>query len=213
MSTEQKNHSKTKGFTLIELLVVITIIVLLIAILLPALAKARSSSQKVQCLTNLNQMYKTFQCYAMDYKGYWPPIRKTGSGNDYWYLLLFPYTSGANVSADSFEPLLYKSIFRCPTVDNSLLSPSKTGYGLNVKLVDAVYGTSGTASETKPVNALMVPTKPPTGKWPLVADKIGFKLRSDAIDDYNYIHLNAANVLYCDGHAASMQREDFVPIN
>jgi prepilin-type N-terminal cleavage/methylation domain-containing protein/prepilin-type processing-associated H-X9-DG protein len=200
-----------RGFTLIELLVVITIIALLIAILLPALAKARASSRKVRCLANLNQMYKCFSAYAMDYKGYWPPIRQTGSGNDYWYLLLFPYTSGQTASSNAFEPLLYKSIFRCPSMDNSLLASNKTGYGLNVKLQDFVYGTSGAASEIKPVNVLMV-NNLSWSRWPLVADKIGFKLRSDTVNDYNFIHLDAANVLYCDGHASSMRYEDFVPI-
>jgi prepilin-type processing-associated H-X9-DG protein/prepilin-type N-terminal cleavage/methylation domain-containing protein len=57
------------GFTLVELLVVIAIIALLIAILLPALNKARQSSQSLQCMSNLRQIGVGLIQYANDFKG------------------------------------------------------------------------------------------------------------------------------------------------
>lgn len=201
-----------RGFTLIELLVVITIISILLAILLPALAKARMSAEKVKCMTHLNQMYKCFACYAMDYKGYWPPVRKNGSGNDYWYLLLFPYTSQQNVSENSYHALLHKSIFRCPSVSSELLASNKPGYGLNGVLQASIYGNPVGDHLTKPVNPLMIPSYPSPSQWPLVADKIGFLLRSTSVNDYNFIHMKSANILFCDGHVSSVKKADYVPV-
>ena len=58
------------GFTLIELLVVIAIIAILAALLLPALAKAKSKAQKIQCLNTLKQFGIAAQLYATDYNDY-----------------------------------------------------------------------------------------------------------------------------------------------
>jgi len=56
------------AFTLVELLVVIGVIAVLVALLLPALSKARASSQTAVCLGNLRQIMNAFQLYENDNK-------------------------------------------------------------------------------------------------------------------------------------------------
>ena len=52
------------AFTLVELLVVIGIIAILISILLPTIARAQEASRRVNCLSNLRQVYTAFHFYA-----------------------------------------------------------------------------------------------------------------------------------------------------
>jgi len=57
---------KKAGFTLIELLAVIAIIAILAAMLLPALGKAKSKAQGIQCLNNHRQLAYAWKMYTDD---------------------------------------------------------------------------------------------------------------------------------------------------
>jgi prepilin-type N-terminal cleavage/methylation domain-containing protein/prepilin-type processing-associated H-X9-DG protein len=64
---------RKNGFTLVELLVVIGIVLVLIAIVVPSLAAARKSSQRLACVSNLRQIALTTLLYSNDSQSYFVP--------------------------------------------------------------------------------------------------------------------------------------------
>jgi prepilin-type N-terminal cleavage/methylation domain-containing protein/prepilin-type processing-associated H-X9-DG protein len=86
------------GFTLIELLVVIAIIAILAAILLPALARAKSRAQRLQCMGQLKQLDLGINMFASDNGDMYPPAgyaSTTFSRQLSWDSWIYPYIGGS----------------------------------------------------------------------------------------------------------------------
>jgi prepilin-type N-terminal cleavage/methylation domain-containing protein len=66
------SSSGRPAFTLIELLIVMAIISLLLSILLPALGRARETSRRTVCGSNLRQMAIAFSQYAQENDSWFP---------------------------------------------------------------------------------------------------------------------------------------------
>jgi prepilin-type N-terminal cleavage/methylation domain-containing protein/prepilin-type processing-associated H-X9-DG protein len=126
-----KLKSIQRGFTLIELLVVIAIIAILAAMLLPALARAKATSQRVSCLNKLRQWGIAETMYTHDNGDFIPresahtsaslntwTEAKAPASSDVWYNAL-PSLVGLKPASAYFSDRASfydtSSLFHCPS--------------------------------------------------------------------------------------------------
>jgi prepilin-type N-terminal cleavage/methylation domain-containing protein/prepilin-type processing-associated H-X9-DG protein len=110
---QERRSSRHGGFTLVELLVVIGIIALLISILVPSLSRARETTQRIACLSNMRQLGMAMIMYTQENRGKFPAVG-LGQPEDWLY--------GA-VGRNRNEGRLVKyqggrfieNLYRCPT--------------------------------------------------------------------------------------------------
>ena len=128
----RKRPRTIAAFTLVELLVVIGIIALLISILLPVVASARESANRVKCAANLRSIGQAIQAYAQENRGQYPRTRYEPGAGAPWYFSSpgydppFAMWNGAphenDLTAAYFLLVHYSfvppDIFICPSTDH-----------------------------------------------------------------------------------------------
>jgi prepilin-type N-terminal cleavage/methylation domain-containing protein/prepilin-type processing-associated H-X9-DG protein len=149
----------SKAFTLIELLVVIAIIAILAALLLPALAQAKKTAQRIKCINNLKQINLAFKVWDGDHGDKYPTAISTakwGAMECIYSQFGGSYTaeySVANVFMVMSNELNTPKVCYCP----SDLSPSSAGPLTTVATnwfgftnVNLSYFVEGNASDKYP---------------------------------------------------------------
>lgn len=123
--------TKRAGFSLPELLVVIGIIGMLMSLSMSAIAKARSSAQRVDCLNSMKNIGVALTAYHGEH-GRFPPSEnrdKTGSDNKLkvlgWMALILPYIGE--------EPLWAVSREAAMTDDKPKNNPPHRGFATVVR--------------------------------------------------------------------------------
>ncbi|AHF91413.1 hypothetical protein OPIT5_15490 [Opitutaceae bacterium TAV5] len=203
-------HAALLAFTLVELLTVIAIIGILAAIIIPVAGNVRNKARGMQCLSNLRQIQVANILYAADNKDTYVPIRDDTHEAEYgsrWW---------------RSNPHFLAILSPRPTMVEQLKCPlGKALYDSTSNKHSTAYGYNSTSLSPGGI----------TGLWQVKVSDVQRPSRTiafvDALDqhvkyansnDYtgeevatnqttSYRHGAAANVVYWDGHAALVKRD------
>ncbi|MBM3822820.1 MAG: type II secretion system protein [Verrucomicrobia bacterium] len=224
-------HSSAPGFTLIELLVVIAIIAILAGMLLPALARAKKTSQRVACSAHLRQLGLANALYLDEADQRFPthaggPVLSYygwggKKGTEYLEELRFinPYvTVDRRVKTNDNEGVF--RVFKCPNDKGatkgrwandrkpSLFDTFGNSYfynsGGNENGTKGLHGKK--SAEIRSPSLMVLANDYPFGMWGWMTEAPGGKTQPF---QHAYWHHNKAlgwgNVVFVDGHVAFLR--------
>lgn len=190
-------HKNRFAFTLIELLVVIAIIAILASLLLPALARAKTKSLEVKCISNLKQLGIAVTTWGDDHEGKFPSAELKPTNP----VLPPPDTKpricdvlGPELGYNTNAMPQQNTVFQCPQDNLDYFKNEGSSFGWN-------YDINGLPMEN-----------PRTSSFRAFGGRTGTRglERVRVLYDYEAFHLrngtNSArlNILYGDGHASSI---------
>lgn len=221
--TKACGDEESAAFTLLELLVAISIIALLAGLLLPALSRGKDPAKSVKCVNNLRQFSLAAQMYWEDNNGVTFPYGGVPESNGavYWFGwigngpeetrpfdpslgALFPY-QGAGVDlcpAFDYASTRFKLKAATPTCDygyNWYLAPPNQP-PLNTKSIHYPSSVAllADSAQVNTFEAPASPTSPMFEEWYYINQDPGEP-------NGQFRHDQRANVVFCDGHAATEQ--------
>jgi len=210
------------GFTLIELLVVIAIISILAAILMPALSRARASSLRASCVSNLRQIGMAVQMYLSESDGRFFPLYVDEGPDRRWYFGLekdFGTRPEGDREIDLGRAALWEyggssgGIQTCPSFhyDVGIYKPKFSGatfgYGFNKCLFGKHESQITDPSRTMLfADAAMVNDfqPPASADHPLIEEFCYIDYYDRWYPKVHFRHGDRANVLFADGHIESL---------
>jgi prepilin-type N-terminal cleavage/methylation domain-containing protein/prepilin-type processing-associated H-X9-DG protein len=220
---EHRFQTGTKpGFTLMELLVVIALVTTLAALLLPTLTRSKASAYRVKCISNLRQLGLAAQMYWDDNNGncFRYGGTMTNGGQLYWFGWIGTGPEGERIF-DASQGVLYsnlrgRGVELCPAF-NYFMSQLKLkttgrtyGYGYNLFLSAAIRDPSINLNQVRrPSETTLLADSAQINTWQAPAS-----LENPMLEEWYYVddstnlpnahfrHVQRANVVFCDGHAA-----------
>ena len=221
MNCAPDNSGRQSGLTLIELLVVIALIALLAALLLPALARAKGSAQRIRCVSNLHQLGLATHLYWDEHNGSAFRYRDyaTNGGVVYWFGWIQDGSEGQrdfDVTQGALYPYLQgRGVELCPALADSPV-PFKPkargatyGYGYNLNFSSPSGKPAFNAwSVRRPGDTVVYADAAQVNFWQPPASP-----DSPMLEEWYYIsayettvhfrHRQSANCWFCDGHVGS----------
>ena len=214
------------GFSLIELLVVVCIVAILASLLLPALSKAKTKGQQINCLGNLRQLTLCWTMYADDNDSKLAPNNVKGAlgeeaSDDSWV------AGNGRVDRDTrniengrlFKYNRSAAIYRCP-VDRTSVTGAKSLLRTRSYSISTGIAHENKQKGIKYVRSFSDLTDPQPANASVFMDEDEYSIQNGAIGieprDLSYWnlpasrHANAGSLTFADGHGELWKWRDNV---